>query len=310
MKYYIRIISKKGYKYKDNNGNILKKKQLIDQFNKLYIVPIYKQTKFYKTKEKIYASSIDSKGRTQYSYNQEFKQERENKKLKQLQHFLKIQSSLERKINSDLIQHKNIKNKLIASILKLMKICNFRIGNDNYEKEYGSIGLTTLKSKHIQFKNDLTLISFNGKKGVLNDCTFKNKKMQSILKSLSNNNSKKYLFSYKDENNHLKHINNNDVNEYLEIFGITNKDIRMANANFLFMHFFNSHIKNIDFLKLNEKEQKKIIKTCAEKVAHYLHNTVSVALNSYISKELIQKIRNKKINSNLKVNAQLKKLIT
>ena len=309
MKYYIRIVCKKGYKYKDNNGNMLKKQKLIDEFNKLYIVPIYKQTKFFKTKEKIYASSIDSKGRTQYSYNQEFKLEREKKKLKQLQHFLNIQNSLERKINSDLIQTNNIKNKLIVSILKLMKICNFRIGNDNYEKEYGSIGLTTLKSKHIKFKNDLTLISFTGKKGVLNNCTFKNKKMQSILKSLSNNN-KKYLFSYKDEHNHIKHITNNDVNDYLETFEITNKDIRMANANFLFMHFFNIHTKNIDFLKLNEKEQKKIIKACAEKVAHYLHNTVSVALNSYTSKELIQKIKIKKVNSNLNVSAQIKKLIT
>jgi len=309
MKYYIRIVCKSGYRYKDNSGNKLNKQKLIDQFNKLYIVPIYKQTKFFKTKEKVYASSIDSKGRTQYSYNQEFKEEREKKKLKQLKHFLKIQSSLERKINSDLEQSKNIKNKLIASILKLMKICNFRIGNDNYEKEYGSIGLTTLKSKHIKFKNDITLISFNGKKGVLNDCTFKNKKMQSILKSLSNN-SKKYLFSYKSENNNLRHITNNDVHEYLEVFEITNKDIRMSNANFLFMHFFNSYIKNINFLELDEKEQKKIIKACAEKVAHYLHNTVNVALNSYISKELIEKIKKIKVKANLNVNAQIKKLIT
>ena len=105
-------------------------------------------------------------------------------------------------------------------------------------------------------------------------------------------------------------IGKNDDGYYLEVFEITNKDIRMSNANFLFMHFFNIHTKNIDFLKLNEKEQKKIIKACAEKVAHYLHNTVSVALNSYISKELIQKIKIKKVNSNLNVSAQIKKLIT
>ena len=308
MKYYVRIQCKSGYKYKDNMGNILKKQKLIEQFNKLYIVPIYKQTKFFKTKEKLYASSIDSKGRTQYSYNQEFKEERENKKLKQLQHFLSIQTKLEKKINQDLEQNSNLKNKLIASILKLMKICNFRIGNDNYEKEYGSIGLTTLKSTHIKFKNDLTLISFNGKKGVLNECTFKNKKIQSILKSLSNKN--KYLFSYKDENNKIKHINNNDVNEYLNVFNITNKDIRMSNANFLFIHFFNIYTKDIDFLKLNEKEQKKIIKICAQQVAQYLHNTVNVALNSYISKELISKIKSKKLNTHLKINQQIQKLIT
>ena len=79
MKYYVRIIKKSGNIYKDNRGNLLNKKNLIDEFNKLYIVPIYKDTKFFKDNEKVYASSIDSKGRTQYSYNQAFKEEREKK---------------------------------------------------------------------------------------------------------------------------------------------------------------------------------------------------------------------------------------
>ena len=307
MKYYVRIIKKSGNIYKDNRGNLLNKKNLIDEFNKLYIVPIYKDTKFFKDNEKVYASSIDSKGRTQYSYNQAFKEEREKKKLKQLKHFLSIQKKLEYKINHDLNQTQNIKIKNIALILKLMKICNFRIGNENYEKEYGSIGLTTLKSKHVKYKKDLTFIEFKGKKGVINTCQFKNKKIQLLLKSLNNKN--KYLFSYKDDKNQIKHITNNDVNDYLSEFDITNKDIRMANANFLFMYFFNQYIKNINFLNLNEKEQKKIIKECAEQVASYLHNTVNVALNSYISSYLIQNIKKKNLNKNLKTNQQIKKLI-
>ena len=45
-----------------------------------------------------------------------------------------------------------------------MKICNFRIGNEAYEKEYGSIGITTLQKKHIKFKSDKTIIEFIGKK--------------------------------------------------------------------------------------------------------------------------------------------------
>ena len=48
MKYYVRIYLKKGNIYKDNHGKELKKKNVIDQFNKLYIVPRYKDTKFIK----------------------------------------------------------------------------------------------------------------------------------------------------------------------------------------------------------------------------------------------------------------------
>lgn len=307
MKYFIRICYKTKNIYKDQYGNMLKNKKMVEQFNKLYIPPTYKDIKFFNTKSKIYASAIDNKGRTQYSYNQEFKEKRENKKFKNLKRFISINERLDKKINNDLKQTRTTKNKLIAVILKLMKICNFRIGNEAYEKEYGSIGITTLQKKHIKFKSDKTIIEFIGKKGVLNSCTFKHTKIQSILKSLMNKN--KYIFSYVDENKVLKHVNNNDVNEYLEEFGVTNKDLRMTNANYLFLHYFNIYTKNMNFKSLSEKEQKRIIRECAVEVSKQLHNTVHVVLNSYISKNLIEKVKNVNYNKNAKIKDQIKKLI-
>ena len=307
MKYFIRICYKTKNIYKDQYGNMLKNKKMVEQFNKLYIPPTYKDIKFFNTKSKIYASAIDNKGRTQYSYNQEFKEKRENKKFKNLKRFISINERLDKKINNDLKQTRTTKNKLIAVILKLMKICNFRIGNEAYEKEYGSIGITTLQKKHIKFKSDKTIIEFIGKKGVLNSCTFKHTKIQSILKSLMNKN--KYIFSYVDENKVLKHVNNNDVNEYLEEFGVTNKDLRMTNANYLFLHYFNIYTKNMNFKSLSEKEQKRIIRECAVEVSKQLHNTVHVVLNSYISKNLIEKVKNVNYNKNTKIKDQIKKLI-
>ena len=213
MKYYIRISYKIKNNYKDQYGNLLKNKKLIEEFDKLYIVPTYKKVKFYYLKDKIYACGLDSKGRMQYSYNKEFKEKREDKKLNNLKRFIYINDKLDEKIMKDLKQNENKKKKLIATILKLMKICNFRIGNENYEKEYGSIGLTTLQKKHIKFNTKRTIIEFSGKKGILNSCSFRHNKLEEILKLLCNKN--KYLFSYYDENNILKHVNNNDVNEYL-----------------------------------------------------------------------------------------------
>jgi DNA topoisomerase I len=307
MKYFIKICYKTKNIYRDQYGNMLKNRKIIENFDKLYIAPNYKDIKFFNTKSKIYASGIDNKGRTQYSYNEEFKEKRESKKFKNLKKFISINERLDKKINDDLKQIKNTKNKLIAVILKLMKICNFRIGNEAYEKEYGSIGITTLQKKHIKFKSDKTIIEFIGKKGVLNSCTFKHQKMQSILKSLINKN--KYLFSYIDDNKVLKHVNNNDVNEYLEEFGVTNKDLRMTNANYLFLHYFNIYTKNMNFKSLNDKEQKRIIRDCAVEVSKQLHNTVHVILNSYISKNLIEKVKNVNYNKNAKIKDQIKRLI-
>ena len=52
MRYYVRIAYKTKNTYKDEYGNLLKNKKVIDQFDKLYIVPTYKDVKFYCLKKK------------------------------------------------------------------------------------------------------------------------------------------------------------------------------------------------------------------------------------------------------------------
>ena len=83
----------------------------------------------------------------------------------------------------------------------------------------------------------------------------------------------------------------------------------MSNANYLFLYYLNERTKDINFKDLEEKEQKKIIKDCAVKVSEQLHNTVNVVLNSYISKNLIDKIKEVNYNKKLRIKEQIKKLI-
>jgi DNA topoisomerase IB len=65
----------------------------------------------------------------------------------------------------------------------------------------------------------------------------------------------------------------------------------------------------MNFKSLSEKEQKRIIRECAVEVSKQLHNTVHVVLNSYISKNLIEKVKNVNYNKNSKIKDQIKKLI-
>ena len=83
----------------------------------------------------------------------------------------------------------------------------------------------------------------------------------------------------------------------------------MTNANYLFLYYFNIYTKDMNFKNLNEKEQKKIIRECAVEVSKQLHNTVHVVLNSYISKNLVNKVKTVNYNKNSKIKDQIKKLI-
>ena len=72
--------------------------------------------------------------------------------------------------------------KVLATVVSLMERTNIRVGNNIYEKLYGSFGLTTLKDKHVEFKGGSVKFSFVGKKGVKHDISLKNKKLISLYK--------------------------------------------------------------------------------------------------------------------------------
>jgi DNA topoisomerase-1 len=293
--YITRKTINKKYSYYINNKKITNKK-LLDKIEKIYIAPAYKNVKIFLDK-KILATGFDNAGRKQYIYSDGSKKDRETKKYKKL-YYLSIHiNKINEKIERDLSKKEYTKEKLIAFLLKIMDKCNFRCGNKKYEKKYGSYGLTTLHKKHVSIKKDSIHINFIGKKKVLNDCIIKDKNIQNIMKDIYQLSSNKnpYLFSIKYKNNDI-HITTKDINKYLKNFGITTKDLRMWNANILFLQ----NVKEISSNSKNKKiNKKKIIKLAIEKTAKLLHHTPTICKNSYIYKGLIDVILNSNNNNTL-----------
>lgn len=286
MKEYI-IRKKKNDKFEYYTINNLKirDKNILNKIKKIYIAPAYKNVKIYLDSD-ILATGIDNAGRKQYIYSDKMKEKRELKKYKRLKLLSKNISKLKYKINKDLDNTKFTKNKLIALLLRIMDICNFRNGNKKYEKLYGSHGLLTLHKKHICIKKDFVEIDFIGKKGVINNCLLKNKNIQDLIKKVYNISSKEdpYLFSIMDKGKVIK-VLINDINEYLEIFKVTCKDLRMWNANVIFL----KNLKNE--LELDStSDRKKLIRSAIKKTAVSLHHTPAICKSSYIFKKIIEDI--------------------
>jgi DNA topoisomerase-1 len=303
-------------KYYDSyNKKLLKNKKIIELFNSIYIPPVYKDHKYYivsdnyngndnnikdKDSIRVYTTSIDALGRSQYKYTKNHDIERNIDKYQTLLKTNKQIKKIFTKIDHDLEQKNiSIKNIHIAIILKIMHKCNFRIGNKLYENKYGSIGMTTLKKEHIKFEKNKIYIDFIGKKKVPNSCVFQDKNIELILKKLYKSKNT-YLFSYKDEKtNKIKDISVNDVNKYLEEFNITNKDLRTWNANYLFLYFLKNNIQDKELYLLT---QKKVMKLSLDKTANFMHNTPSVCKKSYICKEIYNQLLENDMYYNLLKN--------
>lgn len=240
-----------------------------------YVPPGYKDLHIFNDpNSKVYAYGYDKKGRKQIIYNPWFieqqRQQRFQKIIELKSAIKKMQSELEHILNAS--SPAKSKDVQIAVILKLMLLCNFRIGNVKYLKDNGSYGLTTLQWNHVNLFKNYVEIEFIGKKGVVNKSTCDDKIITKILTQMKKESSSSNVFSVSSKN----------VNIFLQQFGnMTTKDIRTWHANYLFVKYY----RQAQQLNISQ-EECNIKKYAIANVAKELHNTPVVCKKNYLLPEL------------------------
>ena len=163
----------------------------------------------------IQATGIDLNGRKQYRYHAEWNSLRNENKFYRLLAFGKALPKLRRRIARDLKSKELSCSKVIATAIRLMEETHIRIGNNGYEKLYGSYGLTTLKDKHVTISGSKALFRFKGKKGVEHQLQLKNKRLASIIRQCRDIPGKE-LFQYFDDKGEPRSIDSGQVNAYIK----------------------------------------------------------------------------------------------
>jgi len=270
-KYIIRKHYGKGFKYYNKRDNEIKMTpELKGYINSIYIPPAYKDVKInLKKRDDVYAIGTDNKGRKQYLYRKKHTENSAREKFTSMIEFGKVYPKIKHDIKRFLNMNKDTNEHQIGIALKLMIDCNFRVGNDIYQKDNNSFGTTTLQGRHIhKTDNGGIEISFTGKKGVKNTAKVKDKRLIKSLKKMRG--GQRNIFS----------IDSNDINKFLKTYGdFSSKDIRTWQANISF-------IKKICYYHQLQSNVKNILKLASEKTAEKLHHTPTISKKSYIFCEL------------------------
>lgn len=287
------------YEYLDKRGNKVDESIIKCCLEGLYIPPARDDVKINLNKKaKVLAIGYDNKGRAQYVYNKKHIEKQSKSKFNHMIEFGECYKKINNQINRDLFNENDSKEKQIASVLKLVIDCCFRIGNDKYSKENKSYGVTTLENRHIKVNKDTLNIDFIGKKGVRNTCKVRNKKLSKNLrlkKRTLNKNDR--IFTYRVKNKYYN-IKSSDVNKYLKKFGnFSAKNFRTWIAN---LEFISQLLKKepVD----SENKRNKQVSEALRKVADKLHNTPSVCKSNYIDPYIIDIF----IKDNKRFNATFK----
>ena len=293
------VRQKKGSSY----SYIFKEKKLtteaeLERIKKLVLPPAWEDVWICALQNgHLQATGLDIKKRKQYRYHPSWNALRNHTKFYRMQQFGKLLPVIRLQIEKDLSLKGLPKEKILATVVSLMERTNIRVGNNIYEKLYGSFGLTTLKDNHVKISGTNLKFSFKGKKGVQHDISLKSKKLAAIVQK-SKDIPGKELFQYYDDGGQRHSIDSGMVNEYIKTIcgeDFTAKDFRTwAGTVHAFLAF-----KEIGMAETETAAKKNIVEAL-DKVAEQLGNTRTVCKKYYVNPVIISLYESKGIEKYFK----------
>ncbi len=298
----LRVKKRNSFSYVIGNKKITDKDHL-ERIKKLVIPPAWDNVWICVLENgHLQATGFDLKKRKQYKYHPLWNALRNHTKFYRLHEFGKALPSMRSRLEKDLLLSGLPLRKVLAAIVSLMELTNIRVGNNQYEKLYGSFGLTTLKDRHVKFNGSDIRFAFRGKKGIQHFISITDKRLSNIVKKCRDIPGKE-LFQYIDENGDHKTIDSGMVNDYIkEISGrdFSTKDFRTWSGSVHALQAF----KDMDRNKAKYEIKNRIVQmlTC---VSQHLGNTRNVCKKYYVHPVIISLYENNSLEKYLnKVNGR------
>ena len=276
----------KTFQYFDGSVRIADTAQ-IERMNKLAIPPAWKNVEIAKkASTKVQARGVDKANRVQAIYSPEYRLKQEKAKFNRILRFADHLPALRKQVDKDLARKKLGKEKVLATIVRLIDEAYFRVGNERYAKEHQTYGITTLRSKHTNVTSNTITFDFVGKSGKRHVKKIKDSKIARIIKRLDELPGHE-IFRYQDNEGVMHDLHSSDVNEYVKKHmgdEFTAKDFRTWGGTLL----ATSEVL-ADTLKedASQTARKRAAAKIVKRVAKRLGNTPAVARSSYIDPRVL-----------------------
>ena len=225
------------------------------------------------------ATGRDARGRKQYRYHPKWRQVRDDTTYDRMIGFAQALPRIRQQATRDMGRAGMPREKVLATVVRLLEKTLIRVGNDEYAKQNRSFGLTTLRDGHVDVRAGKVRFSFRGKSGVEHEVDLEDRRLATIVKACRDIPGHD-LFQYIDEDGKRCTVGSADVNAYLKAItgeDYTSKDFRTWAGTVLAAGM----LREIGTSK-TQTESKKNIVAAVESVAKKLGNTKAVCRKCYI----------------------------
>lgn len=274
----------KGFTYTQNGARLADKK-VLGRVQKLAIPPAWRDVWICPSANgHLQATGFDERGRKQYLYHEAWRARRDENKFANMLAFGLALPGVRRKVNAALNLDGLPREKVIATIIRLLDRTGLRVGNDAYTAENSTFGLTTIRKKHLDLHGTEIAFNFPAKGGKQYKGSVSDAKAAKVIAACEELPGYR-LFKYVDESGALHDVTSGDVNAWLHEnvqANITAKDFRTWNACTLFVEEAIKHCGECGNFNL-----KPILTT----VSQQLGNTPAILKKSYVHPALVDLYR-------------------
>jgi DNA topoisomerase I len=232
----------------------------------------------------IQATGRDARGRKQYRYHRAWRETRDRTKYDRMIAFGDALPKTRKNVRDHLALPGLPREKVLATVVRLLDLTYIRVGNTRYAKDNGSFGLTTMRNRHVDVSGSTMRFEFRGKAGKLHTVDVRDPRAARVVKRCQEIPGQ-HLFQYLDESGERRPVDSEDVNQYLrECSGedFTAKDFRTWAGTVLAL----LALRSVGPAK-TEKEGRSNVAAAIETVAASLGNTVAVCRACYVHPAII-----------------------
>lgn len=221
------------------------------------------------------ATGRDARGRKQYRYHRRWREVRDETKYGRMLAFARALPRIRRRVHQDLAAPGLPREKVLATVVRLLECTLIRVGNEEYARQNESFGLTTLRERQVRVRGGRLQFRFRGKSGVHHDIELTDARLAAVVRRMHDLPGEE-LFQYVDESGERRRIESADVNAYLQQAAgeeFTSKDFRTWAGTVLAAHAL---------------AESNNLGQAIERVARQLGNTRAVCRKCYVHPAVLE----------------------
>ncbi|WP_040785858.1 DNA topoisomerase IB [Nocardia pneumoniae] len=277
----------RGFSYHTSAGELVRDEEALERIRALAIPPAWRKVWICAYPNgHIQAVGIDSAGRRQYLYHEQWRKDRDEEKFERVLELAARLPDIRAQVREDLAARGLILRRVQAVAIDLVDRGVFRVGGEEYAEEHGTRGVATLLREQVQVSGERMLFDYLAKGGIRRRVSVRDPLLAKAFRALLRSDpDSDRLLVYRNGRGYGE-LRADDINlrfKELAACECSVKDLRTWQATVLAAAALGARDR-----PRNRRDRKQTVRQVMAEVATALGNTPAVAQASYVDPRVLR----------------------